>query len=142
MKYELETKAFQKAYLLSGGCLNFLTLVDCDDDIGEYKPDWNRLEKEDVQNDADLSYLITHAKEVTTCLKVWIGYVKFNAIPEGYVLMPKEATQELIEHEMQGKVLPAVMGSYERAVDNFKTRYKAMVEKQEEINKQASLSKF
>ncbi len=141
MNAELECIAFADNYITNGGSLQYLKLEVYEDGAFSYQTDWNAIEEAGIEDFEFTNNITEHAKHVTGRLITWLECAKAKVIPEGYVLMPKEVNQELIDFEMQGKVLPAVMGSYERAVNNFKVRYKAMLEKQEEINNQAVLEK-
>lgn len=142
MNVELECKAFAENFIAKGRSLQYLKIEESEDGTLSYQPDWNAIEEAGIDDFEHTNEIAEHAEYVTVCLRVWLECAKTKVFPEGYVLMPKDPSEDLIELEMQGKVLPAVMGSYERAVDNFKTRYKAMLEKQEKINKQTSLVNF
>lgn len=141
MNAELECKAFAENYITNGGSLEYLKLEEYEDGSFSYQADWIAIEEAGIEDFEFTNNITEHAKHVTGRLIAWLECAKAKLIPEGYVLMPKEVNQELIDLEMQGKVLPAVMGSYERAVNNFKVRYKAMLEKQEQINNKAALGK-
>lgn len=120
----LDRKAFEENFIIIGGSLNHLKWDECSDGTGIYQPDFENIESNDSKYLDSIKVLADNA---TSSLALWSHCVKLNAIPEGYILMPIEPTQELIDQEMEGKVLPAVMGAYERAVDNFKKRYAKMV---------------
>lgn len=140
MNVELECKAFAENYIAKGRSLEYLKIEQSEDGTLSYQPDWNALEEAGIDDFEHTNDLAEHAEYVTICLRAWLDCAKTKAVPKGYVLMPKEVSQELIEHEMQGKVLPAVVGSYERAVESFKHRYKSMLEKQEEINQKTAFA--
>jgi hypothetical protein len=120
----VDRKAFEENYKAIGGSLNLLKWDECSDGTGIYQPDYENIDSDDPVYLEDIKDM---AENASSSFALWSQCLKFNAIPDGYVLMPTEPTQELIDQEMEGKVLPAVMGAYERAVDNFKKRYSKMI---------------
>lgn len=126
-----ERHLFEANYVKNGGDLQFLKWDECDDGAGDYQPDWEKIGLVDHKTSFDEhefgEKIMQHAEHVRSCLMSWAECAKSKAIPDGYVLMPIEPTQNLIDQEMEGKVLPAVMGAYERAVDNFKNRYSKLI---------------
>lgn len=44
-----------------------------------------------------------------------------------HIVMPIEPTELMIAVEMEGRVLPAVMGAHEKVVNNFKARYAKLI---------------
>lgn len=67
------------------------------------------------------------------CFKAWLSCYEMMVL-ENFVLMPLEATQELIDNEMSGKVVPAALSEHARVVNNFKARYREMTEFQSKLN--------
>ena len=45
----------------------------------------------------------------------------------GFVLMPREPSQAIIDAHMKGKVILAYVGAYENAVDHFKKEYAEII---------------
>lgn len=119
-----ERQAFEKNYIQKGGDISLLVWKQGDDGKGRYDPNWSLIANDDPVYKEKISQ---QAEQVTACLISWLECAKTKMISDGYILMPKEPTQVLIDNEMEGKVLPAVMGSHERAVENFKIRYRKMI---------------
>ena len=69
---------------------------------------------------------------INLSFEVWQQAQKV-AVPDGYVVVPREPTKEMIEAHLRGKVILAYVGAYEKAAENYKKQYKAMIKAQEQV---------
>lgn len=89
-----ERPLFEANYTKNGGDLQFLTWDECDDGAGDYQPNWGEIGLIDHKTALDEhefgENIMQHASHVRSCLMSWVECAKSKAIPDGWVLAPKE----------------------------------------------------
>lgn len=91
-----ERPLFEENYLKLGGRLQYLKWDECDDGTGSYQADWDAISKANISDSEFDEQIMEHAEHVTSCLHSWVECAKSKAIPEGWVLVPKEPTEHML----------------------------------------------
>ena len=97
-----ERSLFEANYVKNGGGdLQFLKWDECDDGVGDYQPDWEKIglvNHKTSYDEHEFGEKITeYAKHVQSCLMSWVECAKSKAIPEGYYLMPIQPCEKMLE---------------------------------------------
>ena len=93
-----ERPLFEAHYVKANGDLQFLKWVEYDDGLCVYEPDWEKIGLLVHTNSSDEDKfgenIMQHAHHVRSCLMSWVECAKSKAIPDGWVLAPKEPTEK------------------------------------------------
>lgn len=123
-----ERPLFEANYIKNGGDLEFLTWDECDSGAGDYQPNWEKIgliaHKNALDENEFDEKIIQHAEHVTSCLMSWVECAKSKAIPDGWLLAPKEP------NEKQQRTAILINNSGGSAID----AYKMMLADLEETN--------
>lgn len=122
MNNDVERLAFEQNFVKNGGSLALLKWDACDDGAGTYQPDWIAIKESGIHRDELSEYgdiMLQKAERVSICLLSWLECAASKQIPDGFILMPKQATPEMLD---AGYAAP----------NNLESRYAAMVNKWEQ----------
>lgn len=93
-----ERPLFEAYYVKNGGVLQFLKWDECSDGAGDYQPDWEKIGLLDHETDYTEhefgERIMQHAEHVYSCLMSWVECAKSKAIPDGWLLAPKEPNEK------------------------------------------------
>lgn len=110
-----ERPLFEANYVLLGGSLQFLKWEECDNGTGTYQPDWEAISDSNISESNFDEEILEHSNIVDSCLHSWVECAKSKAIPDGWVLAPKEP----IEKQKKAATLVTLSGG--NAIDAYKT---------------------
>ncbi len=113
-----ERPLFEAYYVKNGGDLQFLKWEECSDGAGDYQPDWEKIGLLDHETDyAEHEFgeeITEHAEHVQSCLMSWVVCAKSKAIPDGWILAPKEP------NEKQKRTAMFITAQNGNAIDAYK----------------------
>jgi len=109
-----ERPLFEANYVKNGGDLQYLKWDECDDGAGSYQADWEAISEADIDDPEFDEEIQEHANHVTSCLHSWVECAKSKAIPDGWILAPKEP------NEKQKRTAMFITASNGNAIDAYK----------------------
>ncbi|ENU92100.1 hypothetical protein F971_01987 [Acinetobacter vivianii] len=93
-----ERPLFEANYVQKGGDLQYLKWDECDNGSGDYQPNWEEIGLIDHETSFDEhefnENIVQHAEHVNSCLMSWVECAKSKAIPDGWILAPKEPNEK------------------------------------------------